>query len=173
MTVCATGGKPLVRRAGRIVKVFLMARNASRAGQVEVVVDVAIRARSGRDRVPTRQREAHRIVIELRIQPVVCDVALLAGRRVSQGDVVGGLGLLEVRRMAGNTRRGHGLESAVGRVLVAGIAIDRRMGAGQREAIVVLLDFLDRDSPSAHAVALFAICAQFSLVNISVAVLAT
>jgi len=99
-------------------------------------------------------------------------VALLAGSRVSEGDVVRSLGLLEVRFMAGNARCRHGLKLTVGRVLVAGIAIDRRVSAGQRETVIVLLNFLDRDSPSAHAVALFTIRAQFALVNVGVAVLA-
>jgi len=50
--------------------------------------------------------------------------------------VVRGRCLLEVRLMAGKARRGHGLELAVGSVLVAGIAIDRSVSAGQREAIL-------------------------------------
>jgi len=172
VTGLTTGGEPFVRRAGRVVEIFLMARNARRAREVEVVVDVTVSASPGRDRVPAGQWESHRIVIKLRIQPVIRDVALLTGSRVSEGHVVGGLGLLEVRFMAGNARRGHGLELAVGRVLVAQIAIDCRVSAGQRETIVVLLDLLDRYSPSAHAVALLAIRAQFALVNVSVAVLA-
>ena len=172
VTGLTIGGEPLMRRTGRVVEVFLMARNASRAGQVEVVVDVAVRARPGRNGVPSRQRESHRIVIELRIQPVIRDVALLAGSRVSEGDVVRSLRLLEVRFMAGNARRGHGLELTVGRVLMAGIAIDCRVGPGQRETIVVLLDLLDRYSPATHAVALLAIRAQLAPVNVGVAVLA-
>jgi len=46
--------------------------------------------------------------------------------------------------MAGIAHRGHGLKSAVGRVLVAGVTIDGRVSARQREAIVVLLNLLDR-----------------------------
>jgi hypothetical protein len=166
-------GETLVRhRAGRVVVISLVARNTSRAREVEGVVDVAIRAGAGRNRVPPSQRESHRVVIELRIQPVVRSVALFAGSRVSEGDVIRGRGLLEVRFMAGKARRGHGLELAVGRVLVAGIAIDGRVSAGQGEAIIVLLNLLDRHAPSAHAVALLAICTEFALMNVGVAVLA-
>ena len=55
-----------------------MARNASGARQIKVVVGMAVRARPRRNRVPPRQRESHRIVVELRIQPVVRSVALFA-----------------------------------------------------------------------------------------------
>jgi hypothetical protein len=165
--------EPLVRhRAGRVVVIGLMAQDASRARQVEAVVHMAIHAGPGWNGVPAGQRESHRIVIELRIQPVVRPVALFAGRRVSEGDVVRGLRLLEVRLMAGKARRGHALELAVGRVLVAGIAIHRSVSAGQGETIIMLLNFLDGYSPSAHAVALLTIGAQLALMNIGVAVLA-
>jgi len=56
----ATGGKTLVRqRAGRVVEILLMAGNASRTRQVEIVVDVAVHARPGWNRVSPRQRESH------------------------------------------------------------------------------------------------------------------
>jgi hypothetical protein len=42
---------------------------------------------------------------------------------------------------------------------MAGVAIDRQVSTGEWEAIVMLLNFLDRHSPSPHAVALLAICA--------------
>ena len=80
--------------------------------------------------------------------------------------------ILEVRRMARIAHRGHRLELAVGSVFVAGIAIDRRVRPGQGEAVIVLLDLLDRYSPAPHRVALLAIGAQLALVNVSMAVLA-
>ena len=168
----ATRGEALVRGAGRVIEILLMTRNTSRACEVEAVVDVAIRAGPGRNRVPPSHRESHRIVIELRIQPVVRPVALLARSRIPEGDVVRGDRLLEVRLMAGIARSGHDLEFAVGRVLVARIAIYRGVSASQGETIIVLLDFLNRYSPSAHAVALLAIGTQLALMNVGVAVLA-
>ena len=91
----------------------------------------------------TCQRKPDRGVIELCIQPIVDRVAHFAGGRVSSCDVIWCHRLLKVRFMARVAHRGHALESAVGRILVAGIAIDRRMAADQREAVVVLLHFLD------------------------------
>ena len=154
------------------LKILLVARNASRARQVEVVVRMTVRAGPRRNRMSARQRESHRIVIKFRIEPVVRGVALVAGSRVSEGDVARRRRFLEIRLMARVAHRGHDLELAVGRVLVAGIAIHRCVRAGQREAVVVLLNFLDRHSPSAHAVTLLAIRAQLMLVDVGVAVLA-
>ena len=155
-----------------LVEIFLVARNASRAREVEVVVDVAVRAGAGRVRVPASQRESHRIVIEFRIQPVVRAVALIASCRVPEDDVIRRGRALEVRLVARIAHRGHDLKFAVGRVLVAGIAIDGGVSAGQWEAIVVLLNFLNRYCPSAHAVALLAIRTELAFMNIGVAVLA-
>lgn len=78
----------------------------------------------------------------------------------------------KVSLVAGVARRGHRLEFAVGAALVAGITVDRCVGAGQRETIVVLLHIFYCDGPSADGVALFAIRAQLTLVNIGMAVLA-
>jgi len=59
--------EPLMRHGtGRVVVIGLMARNASRGGQVVIVVHMAVRACSGRDRMPASQWKSHRVVIELR-----------------------------------------------------------------------------------------------------------
>jgi hypothetical protein len=55
---------------------------------------------------------------------------------------------------------------------MARIAIHRGVRAGQRKAVIVLLNFLDGDCPSAHTVALLAIRAQLAFMNIGMAVLA-
>lgn len=157
MTLLAGGRKPLVRRTVGIVVIGLVTGNASGRGQVEIIVDVTIGARAWRNRVPASQWEPDRVVIEPGIQPVIGGMALVAGSGVSEGHVIGCLGLLEVRRMARITGCGHDLKPAVGRILVTGIAIDCGVRAGQGKAIVVLLNVLDRDLPPAHAVALLAI----------------
>lgn len=75
--------------------------------------------------------------------------------------------------MAGIAIRRHGLELAGRSTLMAGIAIDRSVRPGEWKAIVMLLHLLDRNRPSPHRVALFAICAQLPLVNVGMAVLAS
>ena len=111
-------------------------------------------------------------MVELRIQPVVCPVATVTRSGESGGQVVRIGGLLEVGCMARVTLRRHCDELAVGHAFMAGIAVHGRVRSGQRKAIVVLLDLLDRDLPSADRVALLAVRAQLPLVNVGVAILA-
>jgi len=96
-------------------------------------------------------------VVKLRIQPVVCPVATVTRSGESGGQVVRIGGLLEVGCMARVTLRRHCDELAVGHAFMAGIAVHGRVRSGQRKAIVVLLDLLDRDLPSADCVALLAV----------------
>lgn len=77
-----------------------------------------------------------------------------------------------VRRMTGIAIRGHRLELAVGGILVAGIAVNGCMRAGQREAVVVLLNLRDRNLPSTDGVTLLAVRAQLPAMNVGVAILA-
>lgn len=55
---------------------------------------------------------------------------------------------------------------------MARVAIDRGMGSGEREAVVVILNLLIRNLPSPNGVALFAIRPELPPVNICVAILA-
>jgi len=112
-------------------------------------------------------------VIELGIQPVIRAVALVASDAKLRCNVFWIRRRFEIRGMARVAVCRCGLEPAVGGALVAGTTIDGRMRASQRKAIVVLLHLLDRNHPSAHGMALFAVCAQLPLVNVRVAVLAT
>jgi len=79
----------------------------------------------------------------------------------------------EVRRMAGIALRGHRLEFAGGPSLVAAITVDRSVSPSQREAVVMLLNLLNRDLPATDRMALLAVRSQLPLVNIGVTVLAT
>lgn len=72
------GESGMRHRTGRAGEIFLVTREARRAGQVVIVVDVAIDALAGRIRVPARQKEPSHTVVKLGIQPVVGRVTALA-----------------------------------------------------------------------------------------------
>ena len=74
--------------------------------------------------------------------------------------------------MAGVAIRRHRLEPAVRASLVTGVAIHCRVGASQREAIVVLLYLANGNLPSEHGVALLAVCSQLAPVDVRMAILA-
>ena len=99
-------------------------------------------------------------------------MAALASGRKTGGHVVWSCRCFEVRRMAGIALRGHRLEFAGGRSLVAGIAVDRSVRSSQRKAVVMLLNLLNGDLPSTDRVALLAVRSQLALVNIGVTILA-
>src|ERR1700752_3808152 len=99
-------------------------------------------------------------------------MASLARHGELAGRVIGIGGSQIVGLMAGIALRRHRLKLAVGRVLVTGIAIDSGMRPGQRKAVVMALDLLHRDLPSANGVALLAIGAQLPPVDVGVAILA-
>ena len=80
-------------------------------------------------RVSGGQRESHRRVIEFSVQPVIAAVATLAVAGELGRHVIGIGGRLEILEMARRASGGHGLELAVRRALVAGIAIDSSMRA--------------------------------------------
>ena len=65
-----------------------MASDAGRAGQVVVVVNVAIGAGTRRDRVQAGEREPGGVVIKRGIQPGAGAVALVASLREIRGDVI-------------------------------------------------------------------------------------
>ena len=153
--------------------VLEVARDASRARQVVVVVQVAVGAQPRRHLVPSRQGKPDGSVIEVRAQPGIGGVTVLTGGRKLAGRVVWIGGFCEIRSVTGIALCRHRLELAVGGALVAGIAIDGRVRSGQREAVIVLLDLLDRNLPTADGMALFAIRSQLPPVYIRVTVLAS
>ncbi len=82
VTLLAGGGETCMWHGTlRVVVIGLVARNARGIRDVVVIVDVAVSARPGRDRVRARQRKAGLRVIELSIHPLNGVVTLLAGGR--------------------------------------------------------------------------------------------
>ena len=167
-----TGESGVRHRTGSAGEILLVTREAGRTGQIVVVVDVAIDALAGRIRVSSSQKESGHAVIKFGVQPVVCRVTAFASGGELGRNVVRVGSPRKIGLVAGVARRRHDLELAVGAALVAGITVDRGVGTGQREAIVVLLHIFNSDSPSANRVALLAIRAQLTLVNVGMAILA-
>src|SRR6201993_2196421 len=110
---------------GRSLVILQVARNAGRAVQAVVVVDVAIGAGARRNRVQSGQRESGAVVVKRGIEPGTGAVALVAGLREIGSDVIGigrSLIVLQVARNAGR---------AVKAVVVVDVAIraeERRDG---------------------------------------------
>jgi len=135
-----------------------MTGHAGRAGQVEVVVDVAVGALTGRHGMSAGERETRRAVIEVRIEPGIHTVAEGAVGGEAAGDVVRSGCSFKVRRVTGVAVCRHRLELAGGASLVTGVAIYGGVRAHQRKTIVVLLYLASGDLPSANGVALLAVC---------------
>jgi len=65
-----------------------VARDACRAGQVVIIVDVAIGAQARRNRVIPRERESGAVVIERRVRPSACAMARIASLGEVRGHVI-------------------------------------------------------------------------------------
>jgi len=140
-----------VVRICRAVEVFHVARRAVGGSAHKLAIDVALRA--GDRRMGARQREFRKgIVIECRLIPRSCVVARLASIREPCLRVRRVVGLVKVRQVAADasSRRSHEFSARVARV-----AVQRRVGAGQRESRKLQVIEL-RAHPVVHAVALFA-----------------
>lgn len=156
----------------RTLKILEVASNAGRAGEVVVVVGVAVNALARRNGMSAGQGKSNRAVVELRVQPVVGAVASVAGNGKFRGGVTWVRGRGIVRCVAGVTLRGHRLKLAGGDSFVARITIHRGVRSGERKTIVVLLDLLNRNLPPANGMALLAVRAQLPAMNIGVAIVA-
>ena len=89
------------------LEIFQVTRHAGGAGQVVVVIDVAIGALPRRNRMRARQHKIHRGVIEFRRLPRRGGVALQAIRREVSSHVVRILGGLKILEVAGQASRGR------------------------------------------------------------------
>ena len=115
---CGKTGRDVIHRRSRIVVIRLMARHAGGAGQVVIVVDVAIGALPRGDRVCASQNESGAVVVKRRIEPGRRAVAGIASLGEVCRDVVRvrrALIILQVARHAGRARQV---------VIVVDVAID-------------------------------------------------
>jgi hypothetical protein len=78
--------------------------------------------------------------------------------------------LLPIFQVAGIAACRKSVENSRGRLLVAFLAVNRGMGAEKREAILVILHLLVYGFPTLHRVALSAIRAHLTAVNIRVTI---
>jgi len=136
-----------------VVIVLLVATDASRIGDVVVVVDVAIGASPRRNGVQSGQREARLVVVKIRWRPTAGRVADFAGLREVLCDVIRILRTLIVLQVTGDASRIRDV------VVVVDVAIGAGPGrngvqAGQREARLVVV--VARWRPTAGRVADFA-----------------
>ena len=146
---------------------------ASCAGQVVVVVDVAIEAHAGWIGVRIREREADAGMVEFCVQPGVRPMAILARSGEAGGGMVGvGCGL-EVVRVARVALRGEPLKLPRGCPFVARFAVNGGVRTDQRKAILMIADRLHGDRPTLNRVTRFAIGAELRAVNIRMAVCAS
>lgn len=164
------------RHVVRIACLLVIGEVAPYAGRRSSLVLPADMARRAlHRRVHAGQRESGaREVIELRAQPGVHRVALLAlnwkCRRRSR--VARSVGLLVRCLMAGIAADIESLELAHRGALMAIRAVQPGVPSGQGEPVFVVGRQLKRDVPALHRVALFA-CPHFAAMNVRVAVAAT
>jgi len=84
--------------------------------------------------------------------------------------VVGIRGLLELCRMTAEAIGGEPLELPHRRILVAAVALQKRVRPHQRETVEVLLDVLHRNAPAPYVVAILATSSKLAAMDIGVAV---
>ena len=117
-----------------------------------------------------RQRKAGELqVIELCAQPVIHPVTLRAISRELKLRVIR-LRRLKLVRVAAIAIGRHGGVVTQRTILVTGVTFDGGVRAHQREPVVMLLDLLRLHGPATNRVALLTIRAQFSSMNIRVAI---
>ena len=128
---------------GRPLVVLQVARDARSARKVVVVVDVAVGALPGWNRMTAGKWKSDRTMIEVRREPTVGAVATSAAGREFRRHVVRIDRPFEIRSVTRIALSRHRLELAAGRSFVTGIAVHSRVRSGERKAIVVLLHLLD------------------------------
>src|SRR4029077_13242285 len=124
---------------GGSLEILQVAGDAGRAGQVVVVVDMAVGAGARRDHVQSGERETGSFVIERGIEPSAGAVTLDAGLREIRSYVIGIRRSLEILQVAGDAGR------AVQVVVVVDVAVGtgarrNRVQSGKRETGAVVVE---------------------------------
>ena len=123
-------------RSGGVI--LLMARVAQRAGEVVVIVDVAIRALARRYRVHPRQREAGRSVVKLAVGPEHRVMAVFAGSWES--GVRNGRGGARVVFLVARVAQRAGQVVVIVDVAICTLTRRSGMRSGQGEARAVVIE---------------------------------
>ena len=160
--------RPVIWICGR-VESRQMASYAAGGRGGEFVVRVTLRAVQPGVRAGEGEAGEFRM-IELRSHPSLHGVALLAVGGEIERRVAGVVGFLKVCGMARDTFGGEAGELAVGGLLVARITAEGGVRPEKREAVLVLLDVVDRNLPTFGRMALLAPRSQLSTMDIGVAV---
>lgn len=159
-----------VIRIRSALEILQMAGSAGRAGQVVVIVDMAVEANARRIGVRIRERETDAGMIEFCVQPGIRPMTSFARRRETGGHMarVGcGLKIIRVARVA---LRGKPLKLSRRCAFVARFAIHSRVCADQRKPILVIAYRLYRNRPTLDRVTRFALGAELPAVKIGMAV---
>lgn len=109
-------------------------------------------------------------MVKLGARPAVEAMALFAGGGKAAGHVTGTGGRLVLLGVAGITLGRQTLKLSGGRPLVTCGAIEGRVGAQQRKAVLVLVDLLRRNLPALYAVALLAVRSELPFVDVSMTI---
>lgn len=128
---------------------------------------------AGHIRVAIGQQETGRAVVELGVQPIVKGMAARAVRRCKRGSgrwMRRIRRLLPIRQMAGRAGRRKAQIISDRRIGMAFLAFHHGVRAKQRKSVEMLLHGLDRHAPSENRVALRAVRAELSAVNVGVAI---
>jgi len=146
---------------------------AIRRRNLEIIVVTNVAGRAGQVGVAVRKQESRGAVIKLRAQPTVEAVASLTIAR-GKGRTSTGMrrigGLLPVLQVARITSRGQAIENTACCTLVALVAVNSRVRAEERKAILVFFHLLIGGFPALHGVALRAIGPHLSAVNVGMTV---
>jgi len=151
------------------VEVLLVTTDA--VGRRALKLPAHMTGRAVQSCVRTCERESGQAVIEFRALPGVHrGMALLASRRKSERPMIGGLGIHVTADVAPNTIGRQAFKTSHGGVLVTRIAFDERVGAQQRESILVVTNRLNRRGPALHVMALLTLRTHLAAMDISMAI---